>query len=51
MSLTGSYALGLILLALVGVACLIVLTTFNRPRTEPAPGLVASEPRSAVGHR
>lgn len=35
-SITGSYALGFVLLAGVAVACLVVLMSFDRPRTKPA---------------
>jgi NNP family nitrate/nitrite transporter-like MFS transporter len=40
-SLTGSYALGFILLSLVALACLLVLMGVNRPRGRPVGGITA----------
>jgi NNP family nitrate/nitrite transporter-like MFS transporter len=49
-SLTGSYSLGFVLLALVAVVCLIVLTSFGRARATPAPGAPRTKPGPAIGH-
>jgi nitrate/nitrite transporter NarK len=50
-SLTGSYALGFVLLAAVAVLCLAVLVASDRPRAKPTPSLPRSEPGPAVGSR
>jgi NNP family nitrate/nitrite transporter-like MFS transporter len=49
-SLTGSYSLGFVLLALVAVVCLIVLTSFGRAQATPAPGSPRTKPGPAIGH-
>jgi nitrate/nitrite transporter NarK len=36
-SATGGYALGFVLLSMVAVACLVVLTSLNRPATVGSP--------------
>jgi NNP family nitrate/nitrite transporter-like MFS transporter len=41
-SATGGYALGFVLMALVGVACLFVLWALRPPRASPAPVAVAT---------
>ena len=41
-SATGGYALGFVLMALVAVACLIVLWALRPPRASPAPLAVAT---------
>ena len=46
-SLTGSYVLGFILLAAVGVVCLLVLTSLERRPREPAPTKRVARPGTA----
>ena len=46
-SITGSYALGFILLAVVAVACLGVLMGFSRPRPEPPREVSVKRPSAA----
>jgi NNP family nitrate/nitrite transporter-like MFS transporter len=50
-SITGSYTLGFVLLALVAVACLIVLMRFDRPSAEPAPSIGLGGPGPAASHQ
>jgi NNP family nitrate/nitrite transporter-like MFS transporter len=47
-SLTGSYTLGFVLLAMAAAVCLVVLTSFDRPRTRAAPGTPSSQPGPAI---
>jgi NNP family nitrate/nitrite transporter-like MFS transporter len=48
-SLTGTYTLGFVLLALVAALCLIVLMSFDR-RPKHALGAPGSKPGRPIGH-
>jgi NNP family nitrate/nitrite transporter-like MFS transporter len=50
-SLTGSYTLGFVLLAAVALACLVVLASFDRPRSERTTSIERREPGAVVGRR
>jgi NNP family nitrate/nitrite transporter-like MFS transporter len=50
-SFTGTYTLGFVLLALVAVACLIVLLSFDRHRATPQRSAELTRPGPAATHR